>query len=122
MIGDIMKELTLEEKFKLVAKPIEDLFKKDDNYVNFTFTRGYQSKGGDTQDKWNIYTSTLGHNFFNSPEKMVDFINSILPLDSEAYLSMQLTSLEEKRQHLAESLDDTDKEIDVRIQLTISHI
>lgn len=97
------------KKILLIFKLIDLLFVKYDDYISFTFTKGVN--GGIGYEKWNIYTSIINHNDFETKDELIFFMQNIIE-KPELYENHRKNILKENLKNLKEEIIDTEKELE----------
>ena len=90
-----------------VAKAIQELYQKYNEYTSFTYTCGTEStNNNEYYEKWNIYTPTISHNTFKTSAELINFIIKMVKDESGLYKNCRRVELLEELKHYEKLIDD----------------
>jgi len=91
---------------KRIEELQDELFKKRANYVHLDRTLGMEKEV--PYESWNIYTASIGHNFFKDKQEFIHFLERLVS-DEMFYRTRNIQAIEERiesqKTHLRDAQD-----------------
>lgn len=97
-----------------IVQRINEIYKKySDDYFSFSVSGGVDTRNGKEKFKWNFYTPTLSHRYFNTKDKFIKYLDEIIGMEPQEYKDKKYNELLEERGRTKEYLESLDDEIEL---------